>query len=116
LGARARTAAMPIGRRCTNWLSAALASRIGGTRVPDAQTGFRALSRRTAKSVQPAERGYDFETAFLLEALAGGLRVISVSVPTIYEGRPSRFRQWADTWRQARVFTRYGRAIIFGAR
>ena len=116
LGARARTAAMPIGRRCTNWLSAALASRIGGTRVPDAQTGFRALSRRAAESVQPAERGYDFETAFLLEALAGGLRVISVSVPTVYEGQLSHFRHWRDTWRLARVFTRYGRAIIFGAR
>jgi len=116
LGARARTAAMPIGRRCTNWLSAALASRIGGTRVPDAQTGFRALSRRAAESVQPAERGYDFETAFLLEALAGGLRVISVSVPTVYEGQLSHFRHWRDTWRLARVFTRYGRSIIFGAR
>src|SRR5213593_4259183 len=61
LGARARTAAMPVGRRCTNWLSAVLASRIGGTRVPDAQTGFRALSRRAAQVVQLAERRYDFE-------------------------------------------------------
>src|SRR5204862_69093 len=84
------------------WLSAALASRIGGTRVPDAQTGFRALSRRAAEAVCPAERGYDFETAFLLEALALGLRVVSVAVPTIYEGRPSPFRRWRDTWRQAR--------------
>ncbi len=116
LGARARTAAMPVGRRCTNWLSAALASRIGGTGIPDAQTGFRALSRRVAETVQPAERGYAFETAFLLEVLARGLRVASVSVPTIYEGRPSYFRQWSDTWRLARVFTRYGRRIIFGAR
>jgi len=39
-----------------------------------------------------------------------------VPVSTVYEGRPSHFRPWADTWRQARVFTRYGRAIIFGAR
>ncbi len=116
LGARARTAAMPVGRRCTNWLSAALASRIGGTHVPDAQTGFRALSRRAAQLVQPAERRYDFEIAFLLEALARGLRVASVSVPTIYEGGPSHFRPWHDTWRLARVFTRYGGAIIFGAR
>jgi len=116
LGARARTGAMPLGRRCTNWLSAALASRIGGVAVPDAQTGFRALSRRAAQAVRPGEQGYDFETAFLLAALARGLRVRFVPVSTVYEGRPSHFRHWADTWRQVRVFTRYGRAIMFGAR
>lgn len=116
VGARARTGAMPWGRRCTNWLSAALASRIGGVAVPDAQSGFRALSRGVAQAVRPAEQGYDFEAAFLLAALARGFRVGFVSVSTVYEGRPSHFRHWADTWRQARVFTRYSRAIIFGAR
>jgi glycosyltransferase involved in cell wall biosynthesis len=116
LGARARTRAMPWGRRCTNWLSAALASRIGGVAVLDAQTGFRALSSRVAQAVRPTEQGYDFETAFLLAALARGYRVRGVPVPTVYEGRPSHFRHWADSWRQARVFTRYGREIIFGAR
>src|SRR2546427_12034152 len=44
LGARARTAVMPRGRRCTNWLSAALASRIGGQPIADAQTGSPVLS------------------------------------------------------------------------
>ena len=116
LGARARAGAMPWGRRCTNWLSAALASRIGGVPVDDAQTGFRALSHRVAVAIRPAERGYDFETAFLLAALAGGFAVRSVPVPTLYDGRPSHFRHWADTWRQARVFSRYRRDIIFGAR
>jgi len=116
LGARARSRAMPWARRYTNWLSAALASRIGGVTVPDAQSGFRALSRRVAQAVRPGEQGYDFETAFLLAALAQGFRVGFVPVATVYEGRPSHFRHWADTWRQARVFTRYGRAIIFGAR
>src|SRR3989441_798197 len=57
LGARARTRAMLLGRRCTNWLSAALASRIGGRAVLDAQTGFRALARRAAELVRPRERG-----------------------------------------------------------
>jgi glycosyltransferase involved in cell wall biosynthesis len=116
LGARERSGTMPWGRRCTNWLSAALASRVGGSPVPDAQTGFRALSRRAAETVRPREHRYDFETAFLLEALARGLAVRSVLVPTVYEGRPSHFRHWRDTWRLARVFTRYRRAIIFGAR
>jgi len=116
LGARARAGEMPLARRCTNWLSAALASRIGGRAVPDAQTGFRALSRHAAETVRPWQRGYDFETAFLLEALARGLAVRFIPVPTVYEGQPSHFRHWRDTWRLARVFTRYGRAIIFGAR
>src|SRR5437660_8779255 len=75
LGARARTAAMPLGRRCSNWLSAALASRIGNRAVPDAQTGFRAVARRAAELVRPREARYDFEAAFLLAALAQGLRV-----------------------------------------
>ena len=116
LGARARGPTMPLGRRCTNWLSAALASRVGGVTVPDAQTGFRAIARPLAEAIRPAEHGYDFETAFLLATLVQGLRVRSVPVPTIYQGKDSHFRHWADTWRQARVFTRYGRRIIFGPR
>src|SRR5207253_5095364 len=105
LGARARGATMPLGRRCSNWLSAALASRIGGVTVPDAQTGFRAIARPLAEAIRPAEHSYDFETAFLLAALAQGVRVRSVRVPTLYQGQKSHFRRWADTWRQARVFT-----------
>src|SRR5256884_8731114 len=88
LGARARTGAMPWGRRCTNWLSAALASRIGGVAVPDAQTGFPALTRRGAPAVRPQELGYDFETAFLLAALTRGLRVQFVAVWTPCPRRP----------------------------
>ena len=116
LGARARAGAMPWGRRCTNWLSAALASRIAGAVVPDAQSGFRGLSRRVAEAIRPREHGYDYETAFLLAALVRGFVVGFVPVATLYEGRPSHFRTWADGWRQARVFGRYGRHIIFGAR
>ena len=116
LGSRARTAAMPWQRRCTNWLSATLASRIGGVDVPDAQTGFRALSRRVADAIRPTELRYDFEIAFLLAALARGFAVRSEPVPTVYEGQPSHFRGWADTWRLARVFTHYGREIMFGTR
>ena len=71
LGARARSGAMPWGRRCANWLSA---------------------------------------------ALARGCPVCSVPVPTLYGGRPSHFGYWVDTWRLARIFTRYGREIIFGPR
>lgn len=115
LGARERTGAMPPGRRFTNRLSAALASRIGGRPIPDAQTGFRAFTAAVAAMVRPPQSHYDYETAFLLEALARRVRVASVTVPTVYDGAPSHFRAVADTWRLARVFARYCRAIVFGA-
>jgi len=110
LGARARTGAMPLGRRCTNWLSATLASRIGRRPVRDAQTGFRAFSRRVALAVGPLAAPYtryDYEAAFLLAALRAGFSVQSIEIPTIYNGAPSHFRHWGDTWRLVRVFGRY---------
>src|SRR2546425_173559 len=94
--------------------AAALASRLG-VPVPDAQTGFRAFARALALAVQPPESRYDYETAFLLAALAAGYRVASVAVATLYNGEGSHFRYLADTWRLARVFSRYGRRIVLGA-
>ena len=114
LGARPRIAAMPAGRRFNNWLSSALATRVGRVPVPDAQTGFRAFRRAVAEAVRPRETRYDYELAFLLGALAAGYRVRSVPVPTIYDGAPSHFRPLADTWRLARVFARYSGMILMG--
>ena len=114
LGSRDRNERMPLGRRFTNWLSARLTTRIGGQPVSDAQTGFRAFTRAVAERVQPAGDRYEYETAFLLDALRAGFRVASVTVPTIY-GPPSHFRTWSDTWRLARVFARYAGRIMMGA-
>jgi glycosyltransferase involved in cell wall biosynthesis len=108
LGARARNGTMPVSRRFTNWLSAHLATRIGGQPIRDAQTGFRAFTRALAQQVRPAGDRYEFEANFLLEALRAGYRVASVEVPTIY-GAPSHFRQLGDTWRMARAFARHMR-------
>jgi glycosyltransferase involved in cell wall biosynthesis len=118
LGARSRTSTMPLGRRLTNWLSASLASRVGGrgaAPVPDAQTGFRAFTRALAVRVCPRETRYDYEAAFLLAALAAGYRVVSIPVPTVYRTERSHFRHVADALRVARVFARYGRRILLGA-
>lgn len=113
LGARARHGAMPLGRRFTNWLSASLASRIGGQAVTDAQTGFRAFTREVAERVHPVGDRYEFEANFLLDALRAGYRVASVEVPTIY-GAPSHFRYVTDTWRMARAFARHADRIVAG--
>ena len=114
LGARKRDQAMPISRRLTNWLSATLASRIGGQPVRDAQTGFRAFTREVTERVQPAGDRYEYEANFLLDALRAGFRVVCVDVPTIYGAR-SHFRAWGDTWRMARAFARHAGRIVAGA-
>ena len=116
LGARPRIAAMPAGRRFNNWLSSALATRVGRDPIPDAQTGFRAFRRVVAEAVRPQETRYDYELAFLLGALAAGYRVRSVPVPTIYDGAASHFRALADTWRLACVFARYSGKILMGTK
>ncbi|HET9387677.1 MAG TPA: glycosyltransferase family 2 protein [Gemmatimonadales bacterium] len=108
LGARVRSGAMPLARRVTNWLSAALASRIGGQEVRDAQTGFRAFTRTVAERLTPAGDRYEYEANFLLDALRAGFRVICVDVPTVY-GPRSHFRSWSDTWRMAAAFARHMR-------
>jgi hypothetical protein len=105
---------MPISRRVTNWLSASLATRIGGQPVRDAQTGYRAFTRAVGESLQPAGDRYEYEANFLLDALRAGHRVVCVDVPTIY-GAPSHFRPWSDTWRMVRAFARHTGRIVLGA-
>ena len=114
LGARKRDGLMPFSRRFTNWLSAALASRIGGQPVNDAQTGFRAFTREVAERVQPVGDRYEYEANFLLDALRDRYRVASVAVPTLY-GPRSHFRSLADTWRMAGAFARHAGRIVRGA-
>lgn len=115
LGARRRTAAMPLARRGTNWLSSVLVSRVAGHAVPDAQTGFRAFTRTVAERVRPTETRFDYEIAFLLGALAASFRVASVEVPTLYGGSRSHFRSLRDTWTVGRIFARHGARIVRGA-
>lgn len=114
LGARKRGAGMPLSRRFTNWLSAILASRIGGQRLNDAQTGFRAFTREVAERTRPVGDRYEYEANFLLDAMRAGYRVASIEVPTIY-GPRSHFRSWTDTWRMARAFARHAGRIVVGA-
>ncbi len=114
LGARARNRAMPRGRRFTNWLSARLASRIGGQEIRDAQTGFRAFTRAVAERLHPAGDRYEYEANFLLDALRTGFRVTSVDIPTVY-GPRTHFRSWTDTWLMARAFARHAGRIVAGA-
>jgi len=114
VGARERDGGMPASRKMSNWLSSALVSRAVGFRVPDSQSGFRAMRREVAAAVLPRGRRYEFETEFLLLAARAGFRLAAVAVPTVYAGAPSHFRYGADTLAVASVFVRHWRGVLLG--
>jgi len=114
VGSRARDARMPVSRRMSNGLSSALVSRAVGFRIPDSQSGFRAMRRQVAQAVRPRGERYEFETEFLLLAARAGWRVAAVVVPTVYGGEPSHFRYGADTLAIASVFIRHWRGVLLG--
>lgn len=105
---------MPLPRRMTNSLSSALVSRATGQRVPDSQSGYRAMTRAVAETVRPEGTRYEYETEFLLAAAARGYRIGAVTIPVVYEGEESHFRYFADTMRLAKVFLRHWRPILAG--
>jgi glycosyltransferase involved in cell wall biosynthesis len=106
IGARSRTrGAMPFGRRVTNALASAAVGTIVGTRVPDAQSGYRALRRSVIADVVASGDRYEYETEFLIAAMRAGYRLASVDVPTTY-GTPSHFRSWSDSVRVVRAIWR----------
>lgn len=97
VGTRRRSGtSMPVHRRLSNALSSAAISIVAGRRLPDTQSGFRAIRRRVAETVAARGDRYDFETDFIIRAARQGYRISSVSVPTIYGGG-SHFREGRDT-------------------
>jgi len=115
VGSRPRArGVMPASRRISNWLSSALVSRALGVRVPDSQSGFRAMRRDVAARVRAAGRRYEFETEFLFQAARAGFRIGAVEIPTVYRGEVSHFRHVADTLRVTGVFLRHWRTILAG--
>jgi hypothetical protein len=97
---------MPLGRRITNALASAAVGAIVGARVPDAQSGYRAIRRVLLEKVHASGDRYEYETEFLIAAARAGYRITSVDVPTVY-GVPSHFRAWGDSMRVVRALWRY---------
>lgn len=96
VGARARIGtSMPAHRRLSNALSSAAISLVSGRRLPDAQSGYRAMRRVVAETVDARGERYEYETDFIIRAARQGYRIASVPVPTIYGGS-SHFREGRD--------------------
>lgn len=115
LGNRMRdTRKMPLVRRATNHFMSWLISRIAGQSMPDTQCGFRLFSRKLLGSLDLrfTTSHYDLESEILFQVAAGGHRIGSCPIKTIYRGEPSHINPVIDT---VRFFRLVGRTVRRGS-
>jgi dolichol-phosphate mannosyltransferase len=94
---------MPPSRRLANRAASLLLLVAARSWVPDTQNGMRLFRTAALSDVPPVAGGYEAESRHLRALLASGRSVVSVEIPTIYDGEPSHFRPIADTARVARA-------------
>ncbi len=90
---------MPLQRRLMNRAASRILSLTTGRDVRDSQSGMRLLRGRALGTTPFPEGRYEAETRHLKAALLGGLAVVWVPIPAIYEGERSSFRAAGDTVR-----------------
>ena len=112
IGGRVRAgSSMPLRRRVTNAMASMAIERVAGVRLPDTQSGFRAIRRRVLQSVRGRGDRYEFETDFLIRAMRAGFRVRNATVPTLY-GSDSHFRGMRDSVRIVRAIWAHRRVSL----
>jgi len=100
-GAHAFRRGHRVGNRLFNWLVAHL---FGGG-FTDILSGYRAMSRRFAKSFPAASSGFEIETELSIHAL--DLRLGTVEVPLAYGERPGNSKSKLHTYRDGlRILTK----------
>lgn len=67
-----------------------VSNRINGSDISDAQSGFRAYSRKALDSVPPSDMGMGASTEILLKASRAGLRIAEVPIAVSYPRGASR--------------------------
>jgi glycosyltransferase involved in cell wall biosynthesis len=90
IGSRlADRAGTPMARYCANRFADFWISWASGHLIEDSQSGFRLIPRRVLESVQARhdrQRGFVFESEFLINAGRAGFSTVSVPIPALYCG------------------------------
>lgn len=76
-------------KKSLQWLGSAVVRRLSGTDVPDAVSGFRAISREAALRINIVS-GFSYTIEMLIQAGRKGMSVKSVPIRTNEVSRPSR--------------------------
>ena len=66
-----------------------LTNIIGGTKISDSQSGFRAYNKKILENIKPTELGMGISTEILIKIQKVGFRITEVPITILYEGDTS---------------------------
>lgn len=93
------TRAMPLLRFLTNLGTSFFVSILGGKRVKDSQSGFRAIRKEIFASIPISTNNFQTESEIIIKAARRGFKITSVPVKTIYNISQSYIKPSLDTVR-----------------
>jgi glycosyltransferase involved in cell wall biosynthesis len=103
---------IPPARRWTNRVMSGLVSMFARQRIPDSQCGLRLIRREALAALRLRACRFEAESELILEAARHRLKIVSVPVRAIYDGRPSHIRPLGDTWRFLGVLARHAGLLL----
>jgi len=107
IGSRERDrTGMPWLRRKTNDVTTWWTSYLARQRVPDSQSGYRAIKAPVLRAVRPVSRRFEYESEFLVRAARQGFRIGQAPIPTLYNAPGSHIHPVRDTMRFVRLVLR----------
>jgi glycosyltransferase involved in cell wall biosynthesis len=98
---------MPWLRRATNDVTTWFVSLLARRRIPDSQSGYRAIRASVIRAVRPQSRRFEYESEFLIGAARAGFEIGEAPVPTLYNAPGSHIHPLRDTLRFIRLVLRH---------
>jgi len=66
-----------------------LTNIVGGIKITDSQSGFRAYNKKILENIKPTESGMGISTEILIKTQKAGFKIIEVPIIILYEGDTS---------------------------
>ena len=90
---------MPFLRLQTNLWTSFAVSLLGGCRIKDSQSGFRALRKEIFTTIPLSTNNFQTESEIIIKAARKGFKISSVPIKTIYNESNSYIKPVLDTLR-----------------
>ncbi len=96
-GVRTFDSTMPIHRRLSNFITSKIISILTKVTISDSQCGYRRYNIQKFNKITCHEKGFQFESEFLIKALRNKWSYKELPISTIYNNNKSKIRNMSDT-------------------